>query len=133
MTDERIVLFDGVCNYCNSTVNFIIRHDHKKHFRFAPLQSDVAKKILSSFGIIKADPDTFFLLENGRLFSRSSAALRLFKSLPRYWKWTQLFWVVPKFLRDAVYTFVARHRYQWFGKRDECIVPGPNIRDRFIH
>lgn len=133
MQEHPVILFDGVCNYCNSVVNFIIRHDKKNIFRFAALQSDAAKKLLEPFGFSTQNLDTFLLIHNGCLYSKSTAALRLYNQLPWYWKWTQIFWIVPKFLRDAVYSIFANNRYKWFGKKEQCMIPGVEIRSRFIN
>lgn len=127
-----VILFDGVCNFCNSTVNFIIRQDKEKIFRFAALQSEAGKKIKNKFGIDPAETDSFLLIENGKLYTHSTAGLKLYNRLPWYWKWTQLFWIVPAFVRDGVYKFIARNRYKWFGKKEECMIPSPSVKERFL-
>lgn len=130
--DKPVIFFDGVCNYCNALINFVIRQDKKKIFLFATLQSEAGQKILTENKLPAIDPDTFLLLENGKLYSRSTAALRISNKLPWYWKWTQLFWIFPKFIRDGVYNLIARNRYKWFGKKEECMIPAPEIRERFL-
>ena len=127
-----VVLFDGVCNYCNAMVNFIIRRDKKKVFRFAPLQSEAAQKILLQNHLPQINFDSFILVENDKIYQRSDAALRLYNKLPWYWKWTQIFWIFPKLIRDGVYNVIARNRYKWFGKKDQCMVPTPEVRERFL-
>ena len=127
-----VVLFDGVCNYCNAMVNFIIRRDKKKVFRFAPLQSEAAQEILRQYHFPQMNFDSFILVENDKIHQRSDAALRLYNKLPWYWKWTQIFWIFPKFIRDGVYNVIARNRYKWFGKKDQCMVPAPEVRERFL-
>lgn len=129
---NHIVLFDGVCQFCNSSVNFIIRQDKKKLFRFAALQSEAGQNLLAQYHLQKENFASFVLLENGKAYQRSSAVLLLSNQLPWYWKWTQVFWIVPKFMRDGVYDLIARNRYKWFGKRDACIVPSPDVRERFL-
>jgi len=132
MVPHPIILFDGVCNYCNAMVNFIIRRDKKKVFRFAPLQSEAAQKILLQNHLPQINFDSFILVENDKIYQRSDAALRLYNKLPWYWKWTQIFWIFPKFIRDGVYNVIARNRYKWFGKKDQCMVPAPEVRERFL-
>ena len=111
-----VILFDGVCNFCNAGVNFIIRQDKKKIFRFAALQSGAGQKILQHFNLPKEGFDSFVLIDNGRAYKKSTAGLKVYNKLPWYWKWTQLGWIAPRFVRDAVYDFIARNRYKWFGK-----------------
>lgn len=130
--DYPVILFDGVCNFCNATVNLIIRKDKKKIFRFAALQSPAGENILSQYGINWRDDDSFVLVTNNKIYQRSTAALKLFNKLPWYWKWTQLFWIFPRFLRDGIYNIIARNRYKWFGKKDECMIPTADIRERFL-
>ena len=132
MKDKPVILFDGVCNYCNAMVNFFIRKDKKKVFRFATLQSAFGQKILQEHNLPTDVFESFLLLDNGKLYSKSTAGLRLYNKLPWYWKWTQLFWVVPKFFRDWIYGIIAKNRYKWFGKRDTCMVPTAGLRERFI-
>jgi predicted DCC family thiol-disulfide oxidoreductase YuxK len=130
--DNPVVLFDGVCNFCNGGVNYIIRQDKKKIFRFAPLQSDAGQKILSQYQLPTKDFNSFVVVHNGKAYNKSTAGLVVWGLLPWYWKWTQLFWIVPRFIRDAVYDFVARNRYKWFGKREQCMIPTADVRGRFL-
>ncbi|MFN2458994.1 MAG: thiol-disulfide oxidoreductase DCC family protein [Chitinophagaceae bacterium] len=132
MTNDAIILFDGICNFCNATINFIISQDKKMVFKFAALQSEAGQKLLEQYGLSKASFDSFILIDNGRVYKSSTAGLRLYNKLPWFWKWTQIFWIVPKFARDAVYNLIAKNRYRWFGKKDECMVPTPEVRERFI-
>jgi predicted DCC family thiol-disulfide oxidoreductase YuxK len=127
-----IILFDGVCNFCSSMVNFIIRQDKKRVFRFAALQSEAGQKLLEQYHLPREKFDSFFLIDNGKAYKSSTAGLRLYGRLPWYWKWTQIFWIVPRFLRDAVYNLIARNRYRWFGKKESCMVPTPEVRARFL-
>lgn len=129
---ETVVLFDGVCNFCNGTVNFLIKQDKKKLLRFAALQSKAGQKLLEQFHLPQKDFDSFILIENGRIYTKSTAGLRLYNKLPWYWKWTQLFWMVPPFIRDGIYLFIARNRYKWFGKKEACMIPPPEIKSRFL-
>ena len=132
MNDKAVILFDGVCNFCNAIVNFIIRQDKKNIFLFCALQSDSGKKFLEQYKINWKLSDSFVVIENGRAYQKSSAALRLYNKLPWYWKWTQIFWIVPKFIRDGVYNFIAKNRYRWFGKKEKCMIPAPGVREKFL-
>ena len=127
-----VILFDGICNFCNGMVNFIIRQDKKKIFRFAALQSEVGQKLLQEFGLPQKDFDSFILIYKGRVYKSSTAGLKLYSRLPWYWKWTQVFWIFPSFIRNGVYDWIARNRYKWFGKKDQCMVPTKEIRERFL-
>ncbi len=126
------VLFDGVCNLCNGSVGFIIKRDPRSVFRFAPLQSDISKSILQEFGLSNDSLDTFVLVEDGKCYVRSEAALRVARRLGGVWGLFYAFIIIPRPLRDYVYGIVARHRYKWFGKREECMVPEPEHRERFL-
>lgn len=132
MEEKPIILFDGVCNFCNSAVNFIIRQDKKRIFRFAPLQSAAGQALLKKHGLSAADLSSFVLIEKGRAYKRTTAALMVANHLPVYWRWTNLFWVIPASIRDIVYNIIARNRYKWFGRKEECMIPTPDLRSRFL-
>ena len=132
MNEKPIILFDGVCNFCNAGVNFIISQDKKNIFQFAALQLKTGQQVAEQYHLPKKDFDSFILIENGRIYNRSTAGLKVYNELPWYWKWTQVFRIVPKFIRDAVYDFIARNRYKWFGKKEECMIPTPEVRNRFL-
>jgi predicted DCC family thiol-disulfide oxidoreductase YuxK len=127
-----VVLFDGVCNLCNGSVRFIIERDPRARFQFAPLQSPVADRLIGARVDRASLPDSIVLVDDGRLYVRSSAALRIARGLRFPWPLAWVFIVVPRPLRDWVYDLIARHRYAWFGRRDECMVPTPQIKDRFL-
>lgn len=137
-----IVLFDGVCNLCDAAVRFIVDRDPHGRFRFAALQSTAAERLLSSFDVAAdgrprrsdagAEPRTIYLLEGGRLYQRSTAALRIARHLRAPWPLAGLCLAVPAPFRDAVYDFVAKRRYAWFGRRDACRVPTPEEARRFL-
>lgn len=101
-------------------------------FRFVAMQSGKGRELLQQSGFAPDDLQSFVLIENGRAFRKSTAALQLAKQLPWYWQWTQLFWIVPKRFRDGVYDLIAANRYKWFGRREQCMIPTPEIRSRFI-
>jgi len=125
---NRIVLFDGVCNLCNGAVQFILRRDPRGRFRFAALQSEAARQLLKG----DAPPETMVLIESGKTYTKSGAALRIARGLRFPWPvWYGLL-IVPRPLRDLVYDWVAHNRYKWFGKRDTCVVPTPQMRGRFL-
>lgn len=130
--ENPIVLFDGVCNFCNAVVNFLIQQDKKKVLRFAAMQSETGKKLLLQYHFPPDYLKSFVLIENGKAYTKSTAALRLYNHLPWYWKWIQAFWAVPKPLRDGVYGAISDKRYKWFGKKDQCMVPTPDMRSRFL-
>ena len=129
---HAVVLFDGVCNLCNGAVNFIIDRDPDAYFRFAPLQSDVAQRLLTETDAADATLDTIVLVEDGTAYVRSTAALRIARRLSGPWPLLYAFLVVPRPLRDAVYDWIAEHRYRWFGRREECRLPTPDLKDRFL-
>ncbi|GGD12895.1 thiol-disulfide oxidoreductase DCC family protein [Pontibacillus salipaludis] len=126
-----IVLFDGECNFCDQSVQFIIKRDPQGYFSFASLQSEVGQDLLKKYEI-PADTDSFVLIEDGRAYTKSSAGLRVCKHLKGAWKALRLFAIVPKFVRDAAYEIFAKNRYKWFGKKDSCMLPSKDIRKRFL-
>jgi predicted DCC family thiol-disulfide oxidoreductase YuxK len=130
--NNPIVLFDGVCNFCNSTINFLIRQDKKGILRFAALQSETGQDLMRSHGLEPENVESFVLIYHGKAFTNSSGALTLFNHLPWYWKWTQLFWIIPSFIRNAIYRFIANNRYKWFGKKESCMIPTAEMRERFL-
>lgn len=127
-----MILFDGVCNFCDSAVNFVLKQDKKDIFRFAPLQSEAGQKLLQQYNLSTKDFDSFVLIDEGKIYKKSSASLKVMSKLPWYWKEVQIFWVIPSFIRNAIYDFVARNRYKWFGKKDRCMIPTPELRNRFL-
>ena len=127
-----VVLFDGVCNFCNATINFIIEHDRTGYFKFAPLQSETGERLMAEHGIDRIETDSIILVESGKAFTHSDAALRIARRLDGIWSWVYAFRVVPRFIRDAAYKIFARHRYRLFGRQDACMMPTPEIRARFL-
>ena len=125
------ILFDGECNLCNGFVDFVIRRDRAGRFQFAPLQSEFARRALAH-GAPAPARDSVVLLESGRVYVESTAALRIFRRLSAGWPLLYALIVVPAFLRDAAYRWIARNRYRWFGRRPTCRVPGDGERGRFI-
>lgn len=129
---SRTVLFDGVCNFCNNSVNFIIARDPEGRFRFSPLQSEFAEKLLDENGIDRESHDSIILVENGSVYMYSTAALRIAKNLDGLWPVFYLFIIVPRPIRDFFYRLFAKNRYRLFGKKDQCMIPTPEIRERFV-
>jgi predicted DCC family thiol-disulfide oxidoreductase YuxK len=129
---EPIVLFDGVCNFCNASVNFILDRDTQRRFRFAALQSEAGQALLKRFGLRTDDFDTAVVVEHGRAYRKSSAALRIARNLGGWWALLAVLFAIPPFLRDGAYDVLARNRYRWFGRADRCRVPTPEIRERFL-
>lgn len=132
LTYNHIILFDGVCNFCNSTINRIIRNDKKNLFRFAPLQSRFGEKMLKHYNIDTAKTDSIVYIENGKAYIKSSAALRVARKMRGLYPLLFGFIIIPPFLRNIVYDFIARNRYKWFGKKESCMVPTPEVRQKFI-
>ena len=134
MPETAIVLFDGVCNLCNGSVQFILDRDRKEHFRFASLQSEKGQAILTERGVAipAGDPDSIVLIEGTTVYTHSTAALLIARhlSFPWFLGYAGIVW--PRFIRDAVYRFIARNRYRWFGKTNECRIPTPALRARML-
>ena len=129
----NLILFDGVCNFCNFWVNFIIDRDSKAFFKFTALQSDTARQILKSNNIDAIKIDSIVLVINGKIFFKSSAAFQIARKLDGFWKLLYIFIIIPPFMRDRIYDFIASNRYKWFGKRETCRIPTDNEKHRFIH
>ncbi len=130
-TIKKIILFDGVCNLCSAAVHFVIKRDSKNNFRFASLQSEFAKKLLPKFNH-GHEVTTIVLIDNDKIYFRSDAALEISKGLRGLWPVFFIFKIVPRFLRDFVYDFIAKNRYRWFGKTDACWLPSPDLKSRFV-
>ena len=131
MNDQSLILFDGVCNLCTGSVQFVLKRDKAKKFTFASLQSTTGQKLLSQFNLPNNTFNSFILYQGGKIYTRSTAALKMFQQL-KGWKWVKVFWIVPKFIRDAVYNLIARNRYKWFGQKSECWLPTPELKERFL-
>lgn len=129
---QPLVLFDGVCHLCTGSVQFLLKRDPEAHLRFASLQSKLGQKILKSQGLSQTDFRSFLFVEKGQLYQKSSAFLMASRHLSALWPILYLLIVLPRFLRDWVYDLVARNRYKWFGKREECWLPTKDIQARFL-
>ncbi len=130
---KQLILFDGVCNLCNSSIQYVIKHDKKDVFMFAPLQSEVGKQIIEQFNIDTKNVDSILLYSKEKgLKSKSTAALQISRYLGFPIKLWSVFWIVPVFIRNWVYDFVAKNRYKWYGKKDECMIPTPELKSKFL-
>lgn len=128
-----VILFDGVCNLCNGFVQFVINHDAEGRFRFTSLQSEAGQKLLAQYATtVAATPETVVLIEQGQVFTHSTAVLRILRGLGGTWQLLYAGVILPRALRDALYRFVARHRYQWFGRQESCMLPTPELVQRFL-
>ncbi|MEZ5058885.1 MAG: thiol-disulfide oxidoreductase DCC family protein [Saprospiraceae bacterium] len=129
---QPVLLFDGVCNLCNSSVQFIIKHDPEGKFKFASLQSDYGQEMVKKFGLEKENLETVILIDGEKAYKKSTAALEVTRRLGGFWALFYVFRLIPPFLRDGIYTWVANNRYKWFGKKDQCMIPSPELKNRFI-
>ncbi len=132
MESKAVMLFDGVCNLCDQTVQFVLKRDKKGYFKFAALQSEAGQALLEQHQLPTEDFDSFVLLENGKLYQRSTAALRVCRRLGGAWPLLYAFIIVPPFIRNAVYNWVSRNRYRWYGKKETCMMPKPEWQERFL-
>lgn len=132
MNEHPVIFFDGFCNLCSGAVQFVIKRDSQGLFRFASLQSDYAASALKQFELEPVQADSIVLLENGKVYQRSTAALRIAKKLKGLWPLLYGFIILPRFIRDGVYNFIAKNRYKWFGKQESCWVPTPELKERFL-
>jgi predicted DCC family thiol-disulfide oxidoreductase YuxK len=130
--EKKIILFDGVCNLCSSSVRFILKHDKKNQFLFSSLQGKTGQAYLKKFNLPVDAFNSFMLVEGEKLYTRSSGALRMLKYLGNGWQLLYAFIIVPKFIRDGVYNFIAKNRYRWFGKKEECWIPTDALKAKFL-
>jgi predicted DCC family thiol-disulfide oxidoreductase YuxK len=129
---HNLILFDGVCNLCTKSVQFIIRHDKRAEFRFLSIQSDLGREIYCAAGLSPDDVQTFALVLRDRTLIRSDAAIEIAMHFGGVWRLIGLFKIFPRSFRDWLYGFVAKRRYKWFGQRDSCMMPSENVRQRFL-
>ena len=129
---HSIILFDGVCNLCNGAVNFVIKRDPGNVFKFTPLQEKQGVLLLKKHAIDAQELDSIVLVENKKVYTKSSAALRIARKLSNLWPLFFVLLIIPRFIRDGVYDFIAKNRYKWFGKKEQCIIPTPGLREKFL-
>jgi len=129
---DRIVLFDGVCNLCNSSIVFIIQRDPKNLFKFAALQSEPGLKLIKKYNIDTSSTDSILLIEGNKCYVKSTAALRITRHLSGGWPLLYGLIIFPVFMRNWGYDFIARNRYKWYGKKDSCMIPTPELKEKFL-
>ena len=129
---HKIILFDGICNLCNGAVTYVIKRDPKDRFRFAALQSDIGQALVAEHGIDTSKVDSIILIENNKVYSKSTAALRIAKYMKGGYPLLYGFMIIPNFIRNWVYDFVARNRYKWYGKKEACMIPTPELKAKFL-
>ena len=132
MNNNSIILFDGVCNFCNSAVNFALARDKKRGIKFAPLQSNAGQALLKEYNLPTEEMKSFVFIDNGVAYTRSTAAIKVCSHLSGLWPMSKAFLIVPKFIRDGLYEWIAKNRYKWFGKKESCMIPTPEVRERFL-
>lgn len=132
MEKFKIILFDGVCNLCNSSVNFIIDKDVRNVFKFASLQSETGTKLIKNYNLTAENIDSVILVDNDRAYIKSDAALMIAAQLGGVYKILSFMRIIPKFIRDFFYDIIARNRYRWFGKKDVCRIPTPELKSKFL-
>jgi len=131
---KQLILFDGVCNLCNNTVQYVIKHDKNNMFMFAALQSDIGKQVINEFNIDATKVDSILLYSKEKGISyKSSAALKIANGLGFPYNLMSTFFIVPPFIRNWVYDYVAKNRYKWYGKKDTCMVPTPELQVKFLN
>tara|TARA_R100001369_G_C3327589_1_gene170113 strand:+ start:17371 stop:17793 length:423 start_codon:yes stop_codon:yes gene_type:complete len=132
--DKLLILFDGVCNLCNSSVLYVIKRDKKNRFLFAPLQSEIGQSVLNEFNIDRSKTDSILLYNpiNNSIIYKSSAALHISKHLSFPTNLMVVFFIIPTFIRNWVYSYIAKNRYKWYGKKDACMIPTPELKSKFI-
>jgi len=129
---KNVILFDGVCNLCNDVVNLLLDLDINKVLYFSSLQSDFGQSVLRKFNLPTNNFNSFIFLKKGKIYQKSDGALEVCRTLGRFWKILYFFKIIPTFARDAVYEWVAKNRYQWFGKKEFCRMPIPDLQARFL-
>lgn len=132
INNHPILLFDGVCNLCNGFVQFVIKRDPEGHFRFAALQSEAGQTLLRQHHLSTDNIDTVVLIDKGEAHVRSEVAIRVASQMKGLWPVISVFRILPLALRDALYNFVAANRYRWFGEKDQCMIPTPELKQRFL-
>lgn len=131
--NKKLILFDGVCNLCNGAIQFVIKRDKKDIFRYAALQSEIGLQLIKERGIDPSKMDSIILIEPGvAYFSKSDAALRIGQDFGGLWKALALFTWVPRPIRDGIYDIIAKNRYRWFGRKDACMIPTPELQAKFL-
>jgi predicted DCC family thiol-disulfide oxidoreductase YuxK len=132
MNTQPVILFDGICNFCNSAVNFTLKRNTKADIFFTPIQSAAGQKLLAQHHLPADNMESFVFIENDKPYKQSTAALRVCRHLRGLWPLCFGFIIVPPFIRDGIYNWIAKNRYKWFGKKESCMIPTPEIKARFL-
>ena len=131
--NKQLILFDGVCNLCNSSVQYVIKRDKKDRFRYAALQSEIGQDIIEKFHIDTSKTDSIILYSNEKGISyKSTAALKIASNLGFPTNILSVFLIIPAIIRNVVYDFIAKNRYKWYGKKDHCMIPTPELKSKFL-
>ncbi|WBX70119.1 thiol-disulfide oxidoreductase DCC family protein [Tenacibaculum retecalamus] len=131
--DKQLILFDGICNFCNKSILMIIKHDTENKFIFASLQSDIGKEIIANLAIDTLKIDSIILYKPGiAYYIKSTAAIKIMNQFNGLWIISYLLWIFPEVIRNVVYDFIAKNRYKWFGKKAQCMIPTKEIRAKFL-
>ncbi len=133
MNNQAIILFDGVCNFCNSAVNFVIKRDKNNLIQFSPLQTEIAHELLARHKLPTEDMKSFIFIEEGKSYTQSTAALKVCRYLTGLWPLLYSFIIIPRFIRDGIYKWIAKNRYKWFGQKTECMIPTPELLAKFLN
>jgi predicted DCC family thiol-disulfide oxidoreductase YuxK len=131
-TKHKVILFDGVCNLCNSSVTLVIKNDKAGVFRFAALQSEIGETLVATFGINTSKVDSILLIDQDKIYAKSTAALKIARHLSGAYPLLYGFIIIPPVIRNLVYDFIAKHRYKWFGRKDTCMIPSPELKNKFL-
>ena len=132
MNSKPIILFDGICNLCDGAVKFVIKHDPENQFLFASLQSEAGQRLLKQYKLPLENFNSFILIQDEKVYSKSTGALKVARQIKGVWSWLYIFIIIPAFIRDAVYAWIAQNRYKWFGKKEACMIPTPGLKARFL-
>ena len=132
MNSQPIILFDGICNLCDGAVHFVIKHDPENQFLFASLQSEAGQRLLKQYKLSVENFNSFILIQDEKVYSKSTGALKVARQIKGVWSWLYIFIIIPSFFRDKVYDWIAQNRYKWFGKKEACMIPTPELKARFL-
>ena len=132
MNSQPIILFDGICNLCDGAVQFVIKHDPENQFLFASLQSEAGQRLLKQYKLSVENFNSFILIQDEKVYSKSTGALKVARQIKGVWSWLYIFIIIPSFFRDKVYDWIAQNRYKWFGKKEACMIPTPELKARFL-
>jgi predicted DCC family thiol-disulfide oxidoreductase YuxK len=132
MNTQPVILFDGVCNFCNGAVNFVLKRNKKANILFTPMQSKAGQRLLEQHHLPADDMKSFIFIENDFVYKQSTGAFKVCRHLRGLWPLCYGLIIVPKFIRDGIYNWIAKNRYKWFGKKESCMIPTPEVKARFL-